>query len=139
MARNASVSGAEGGCQAEVGTATAMAASAICELLGGTPEACLSAASTAISNLLGLVCDPVRGLVEHPCQTRNAIGVANAISSAQLALSGVMDPLPFDEVVAAMASVGSSIPASLRETALGGLAAVPSACDACGGCAHACA
>ena len=139
VARNASVSGAEGGCQAEVGTATAMAASAICELLGGTPEACLSAASTAISNLLGLVCDPVRGLVEHPCQTRNAIGVANAISSAQLALSGVMDPLPFDEVVAAMASVGSSIPASLRETALGGLAATPSACDACGGCAHACA
>ncbi len=139
VARNASVSGAEGGCQAEVGTATAMAASAICELLDGTPEACLSAASTAISNLLGLVCDPVRGLVEHPCQTRNAIGVANAISSAQLALSGVMDPLPFDEVVAAMASVGSSIPASLRETALGGLAATPSACDACGGCAHACA
>jgi L-serine dehydratase len=134
IARNASVAGAEGGCQAEVGTATAMAASAICELLGADPARCLSAASTAISNLLGLVCDPVRGLVEHPCQTRNAIGVANAISSAQLALSGVTDPIPFDEVVAAMASVGSALPASLRETALGGLAATPSACDACGGC-----
>jgi L-serine dehydratase len=136
VARNASVSGAEGGCQAEVGTAAAMAASAIVEMLGGSPETCLSAASTAIANLLGLVCDPVRGLVEYPCQNRNAIGVANAMSAAQLALSGVIDPLPFDEVVDAMRSVGQSLPASLRETALGGLAAAPSACTACKGCAH---
>jgi L-serine dehydratase len=136
VARNASVSGAEGGCQAEVGTAAAMAASAIVEMLGGSPETCLSAASTAIANLLGLVCDPVRGLVEYPCQNRNAIGVANAMSAAQLALSGVIDPLPFDEVVDAMRSVGQSLPASLRETALGGLAAAPSACTACKGCAR---
>ncbi|RVU97100.1 L-serine ammonia-lyase, iron-sulfur-dependent, subunit alpha [Coriobacteriales bacterium OH1046] len=134
IARNASVSGAEGGCQAEVGSAAAMAAAAVVELLGGSPEVALSAASTAIANLLGLVCDPVRGLVEHPCQDRNALGVANAIVSAQLALSGVLDPLPFDEVVAALKSVGEALPASLRETALGGLAAAPSAQTACSHC-----
>lgn len=134
VARNASVAGAEGGCQAEVGTASAMAASALCELVGGSPEACLSAASIAISNLLGLVCDPVRGLVEHPCQDRNAIGVANALSAAQLSLSGVRSPIPFDEVVGAMKAVGLSLPATLRETALGGLAATPSACTACHRC-----
>lgn len=136
VARNASVSGAEGGCQAEVGTAAAMAASALCELMGATPETCLSAASTAIGNLLGLVCDPVRGLVEYPCQNRNAIGVSCAMSSAQLALSGVVDPLPFDEVVAAMKDVGNSLPTALRETAEGGLAAAPSAAKAsrCAGC-----
>lgn len=131
MARNASVAGAEGGCQAEVGTAAAMAASAVAELMGADPKTCLSAASTAIANLLGLVCDPVRGLVEYPCQDRNVIGVVDAVSAAQLALSGVLDPLPFDEVVAAMKSVGDSLPSALRETALGGLAAAPSACSAC--------
>lgn len=140
VARNASVAGAEGGCQAEVGSAAAMAASAVAELMGATPEVCLSAASTAIANLLGLVCDPVRGLVEYPCQNRNAIGVANALVAAQLALSGVLDPLPFDEVVAAMKSVGDALPQSLRETALGGLAATASArtatsrCASCGLC-----
>ena len=134
IARNASVSGAEGGCQAEVGSAAAMAAAAAAELLGGSPEVALSAASTAIANLLGLVCDPVRGLVEHPCQNRNALGVADAIVAAQLALSGVLDPLPFDEVVAALKSVGEALPASLRETALGGLAAAPSAQTACSRC-----
>ena len=137
LAHNASVAGAEGGCQAEVGSASAMAASAVCELLGAPAQVCLSAASTAIANLLGLVCDPVRGLVEYPCQDRNAIGVANAISAAQLALSGVYDPLPFDEVTQAMKEVGSALPASLRETALGGLAATPSAATAqavCGSC-----
>lgn len=135
LAHNASVAGAEGGCQAEVGSASAMAASAICELLGAQPRVCLSAASTAIANLLGLVCDPVRGLVEYPCQDRNAIGVANAISAAQLALSGVLDPLPFDEVTQAMKSVGEALPATLRETALGGLAAAPSAQAASSCCA----
>lgn len=134
IARNASISGSEGGCQAEVGAAAAMAAAAVAELAGGSPEVALSAASTAIANLLGLVCDPVRGLVEYPCQNRNAIGAANAIVSAQLALSGVLDPLPFDEVVAALKSVGESLPASLRETALGGLAAAPSAATACSRC-----
>ena len=124
---HACVAGAEGGCQAEVGSAAAMAAAALVELLGGTPEQALTAASLAISNLLGLVCDPVGGLVEVPCQARNAIGVAAAFSSAQLALSGVRWFVPFDEVVAAMAEVGHALPSRLRETARGGLAATPAA------------
>lgn len=135
---HACVAGAEGGCQAEVGSAAAMAAAALVELLGGSPEQALTAASLAISNLLGLVCDPVGGLVEVPCQARNAIGVAAAFSSAQLALSGVRWLVPFDEVVAAMAEVGHALPSRLRETARGGLAAAPTAraaCAACGGCA----
>ena len=138
IARNASVSGAEGGCQAEVGTAAAMAAAALVELMGGTPQQALSAASIAIANLLGLVCDPVRGLVEYPCQNRNVIGVAAAYTAAQLALSGVMNPIPFDEVVDAMRRVGSALPSALRETAKGGLATAPSAetatCSPCSGC-----
>ena len=137
LARNASVAGAEGGCQAEVGSAAAMAASALVELMGGDAATCLSAASTAIANLLGLVCDPVRGLVEYPCQNRNAIGVSDAIAAAQLALSGVLEPLPFDEVVAALYAVGKALPATLRETSLGGLAAAPSAGQAtCSLCAR---
>ena len=135
---HACVAGAEGGCQAEVGSASAMAAAALVELLGGTPEQALTAASLAISNLLGLVCDPVGGLVEVPCQARNAIGVAAAFSSAQLALSGVRWFVPFDEVVSAMAEVGHALPSRLRETARGGLAATPAAraaCAGCGGCA----
>lgn len=131
VARNASVSGAEGGCQAEVGTASAMAAAGLAQLLGATPEQCLDAAAIAIGNLLGLVCDPVRGLVEYPCQNRNAIGVANAFSAAQLSLSGVGSVVPFDEAVDAMRSVGRALPPSLRETALGGLAAAPSVCEIC--------
>ena len=133
--RNASVAGAEGGCQAEVGSASAMAAAALVQMLGGDPAMCLDAATLAISNLLGLVCDPVRGLVEVPCQARNAIGVANAYTAAQMALSGVALPIPFDEAVEAMSQVGHALPESLRETALGGLAATPSACALCGGCA----
>ncbi len=127
----ACVAGAEGGCQAEVGSAAAMAAAALAQLYGGTPEQALCASSLAISNLLGLVCDPVGGLVEVPCQARNAIGVAAAFSSAQLALSGVESLVPFDEVVHVMSEVGHALPASLRETARGGLAAAPSACAAC--------
>ena len=130
----ACVAGAEGGCQAEVGSAAAMAAAACAQLMGGSPEQALTAASLAISNLLGLVCDPVGGLVEVPCQARNAIGVAAAFSSAQLALSGVMCLVPFDQVVHAMSEVGHALPASLRETARGGLAATPAACAACGAC-----
>lgn len=138
LARNASVAGAEGGCQAEVGTAAAMAAAAVAQLCEASPAVALSAASTTIGNLLGLVCDPVRGLVEYPCQNRNVIGASAALSSTQLALSGVLDPLPFDEVVAAMGAVGRALPVTLRETALGGLAAAPSAATArsrCKSCA----
>ena len=139
--RNATLSGAEGGCQAEVGAASAMAASALCELMGGTPEMCLAAAGDAISNILGLVCDPIGGLVESPCQKRNAMGVANAVISAEIALAtGGRRLVPFDEVVSAMYSVGRNIPYQLRETALGGLAAAPSVknlhsdCASCGRC-----
>lgn len=134
IAENASVSGAEGGCQAEVGTASAMAAAALAEMFGADPQTCLDAASMAIATMLGLVCDPVRGLVEYPCQLRNATGVSTAVTAAQLALSGVTSPLPFDEVVEAMHQVGQALPASLRETSLGGLAVAPSACTACAGC-----
>ena len=132
--RNASVSGAEAGCQAEVGAASAMAASAIVELLGGSPEQSLHAASIAFSNLLGLVCDPIAGLVESPCQSRNAIGVSNAFTSAQIALAGVKHPIPFDEMVEAMYKVGLSLPFELRETALGGCAATPTGCKLCKKC-----
>lgn len=133
LMRNASVSGAEAGCQAEVGAASAMAASAIVELMGGTPKQCLSAAVHAMSNLLGLVCDPIAGLVEAPCQTRNAIGVANAITSAELALAGVEHPIPFDEMAESMYHVGKSLPFELRETAMGGCAGTPTGCKL--GCA----
>ena len=132
--RNASVSGAEAGCQAEVGAASAMAASAAAQLLGGSPQQCLQAASIALSNLLGLVCDPIAGLVESPCQSRNAIGVANAFTSAQLALAGVRHPIPFDEMVDAMYKVGLALPFELRETALGGCAATPTGCQLCSKC-----
>ncbi len=134
LTRNASVSGAEAGCQAEVGAASAMAASALTELYGGTPEMCLHAASIALSNLLGLVCDPIAGLVESPCQSRNAIGVSNAFTCAQLALSGIEHPVPFDEMADAMYHVGCSLPVELRETALGGNASTPTACSLCNKC-----
>ena len=132
--RNATVAGAVGGCQAEVGVAAAMAASATVELMGGTPEQCLDAGSTVLMNMLGLVCDPVGGLVEYPCQNRNAAGVANALIAAELALSGVRQLIPFDEMLDTMYAVGRRIPIELRETALGGCATAPSACAACGGC-----
>lgn len=133
LMRNASVSGAEAGCQAEVGAASAMAAGAIVEMMGGTPQMCLHGASFALSNLLGLVCDPIAGLVESPCQSRNGIGVANAITCAELALSGVTYLVPFDEMAEAMYQVGICLPAKLRETAMGGVAATPTGCAfACG-------
>ncbi len=132
--RNATVAGAVGGCQAEVGVAAAMAASAAVELMGGTPQQSLDAASTVMMNMLGLVCDPVGGLVEYPCQSRNAAGVANALVAAEMALSGVPQLIPFDEMLEAMYQVGRRLPAELRETALGGCAATPSACERCGGC-----
>ncbi len=134
IAYNATVAGAEGGCQAEVGSASAMAASAITELMGGSPRQCLHAATGAIANLLGLICDPIGGLVEAPCQQRNAMGVSNALISAEIALSSIKNVVPFDEAVSVMYSVGRSIPHELRETALGGLAAAPSACSMCNIC-----
>ncbi len=134
ITRNATVAGAEGGCQAEVGAASAMAASAACELFGGSPRQCLAAASNALCGLMGLVCDPIAGLVEAPCQKRNATGVANAIVSAQIALAGVENLVGFDETVEAMRRVGIALPFELRESALGGLAATPSACAFCESC-----
>ena len=132
--RNATVAGAVGGCQAEIGVASAMAASAAVELMGGTPKQCLDAASTVLMNMLGLVCDPVGGLVEYPCQNRNAAGAANALIAAELSLSGICQLIPFDQMLDAMYAVGKRIPMELRETALGGCAITPSACAACGKC-----
>lgn len=128
LMRNASVAGAEAGCQAEVGAAAAMAAAAVTELMGGTPQMCLHAASGALSNLLGLVCDPVAGLVEAPCQNRNAMGAANAFICAEQALAGICQVIPFDEMAEAMYHVGRSLPFELRESALGGCAGTASAC-----------
>ncbi|NGJ58497.1 L-serine ammonia-lyase, iron-sulfur-dependent, subunit alpha [Staphylococcus aureus] len=125
VANNASVAGATGGCQAEVGSASAMAAAAAVAIFGGSPEASGYAMALAISNLLGLVCDPVAGLVEIPCVMRNAIGSGNALISADLALAGIESRIPVDEVIEAMDKVGRNLPASLRETGLGGLAGTP--------------
>lgn len=132
--RNATVAGAVGGCQAETGIAAAMAASAATELLGGTPKQCTYAASTVLMNMLGLVCDPVGGLVEYPCQNRNATGVANALVAAEMALAGITQLIPLDEMINVMYTVGKKLPAELRETALGGCATAPSACEACHMC-----
>ena len=129
--RNATVAGAVGGCQAEIGVAAAMASSAAVELMGGEPQQCLDAASTVLMNMLGLVCDPVGGLVEYPCQNRNASGVANALIAAELSLSGVHQLIPFDEMLETMYIVGRHLPVELRETALGGCAVAPSACSRC--------
>ncbi|HDN3473633.1 TPA: L-serine ammonia-lyase, iron-sulfur-dependent, subunit alpha [Staphylococcus aureus] len=125
VANNASVAGATGGCQAEVGSASAMAAAAAVAIFGGSSEASGHAMALAISNLLGLVCDPVAGLVEIPCVMRNAIGSGNALISADLALAGIESRMPVDEVIEAMDKVGRNLPASLRETGLGGLAGTP--------------
>lgn len=131
ITRNATTAGAEGGCQAEVGSASAMAAAAMTQLRGGTPKQCLDAAAFALINILGLVCDPVGGLVEVPCQNRNAMGASNALISAEIALSGIQSVVPIDEAIEIMYRVGRSLPMSLRETAQGGTATSPSACQAC--------
>lgn len=124
-ALRASVAGAEGGCQAEIGTASAMAAAALTHILGGTAQQCADAYVIALGNLLGLVCDPVAGLVEVPCVKRNVIGAVNAVSAANMAVAGITSRIPVDEVIDAMGEVGDALPASLRETGLGGLAATP--------------
>ena len=121
----ASISGASGGCQAEVGTAAAMAAGALVDLRGGTPEQIGHAAAMALKNLLGLVCDPVAGLVEVPCVKRNVIGAVNAVSAADMALAGIESRVPVDQVIDCMGAVGRRLPVELRETSLGGLAATP--------------
>jgi L-serine dehydratase len=126
IAKNATISGAEGGCQAEVGSASAMASAAIVEMMGGTPEMALNAAAIVIKNILGLVCDPIAGLVEAPCAKRNASGAISALSVADMVMSGVKSIIPFDDVVLAMYRVGKQMPCELRETALGGLADTPS-------------
>lgn len=127
IAQNASISGAEGGCQAECGSAAAMAAAAICYLRDFDIDTIFASAAFAIKNILGLVCDPVLGLVEYPCNLRNASGVVNAIISADLAMSSFPCLIPLDETIDSMRQVGNSLPEALRETALGGLAATPTA------------
>ncbi len=129
LMKNASVSGAEAGCQAEIGSAAAMAAAAAVEMMGGTPEQCLDAAAITIGNMLGLVCDPIAGLVEMPCQSRNAAGASNALTSAEMALAGIKSAVPFGEMSDAMYRVGKGLPPELRETALGGCAATPTGCE----------
>ena len=151
IANNASLAGAQGGCQAECGSAAAMAAAAIVELAGGTPKMAEHAIAIAIKNILGLVCDPVAGLVEIPCIKRNASGVAGAFVAAELALAGIESAIPADEVIWTMKKVGDAMSSTLKETAEGGLAATPtgrrlhehvfgtareahSGCSGCGGC-----
>lgn len=150
IANKASIAGASGGCQAECGTASAMAAACIVELMGGTPEMISHAIAITIKCILGLVCDPVAGLVEIPCIKRNASGVTLAFTAAEMALAGIKSAIPADETIEALKRVGDGLPASLRETAEGGLAVTPSgqaftkqvfgtrsgvsACSTCGSC-----
>ncbi len=122
IANKASISGAEGGCQAECGSASAMAAGALVELAGGTPDMVCNACAIALKSVLGLVCDPVAGLVEVPCIKRNTMGTANAFTAAELALAGIESRIPVDEVIAAMKQIGQQLPGCLKETAAGGLA-----------------
>ncbi|WP_042471841.1 L-serine ammonia-lyase, iron-sulfur-dependent, subunit alpha [Bacillus ndiopicus] len=125
VANNASISGAAGGCQAEVGSAAGMAAAAIVEMAGGTPQQCAEGFAITLKNMLGLVCDPVAGLVEVPCVKRNAMGASNAIVAADMALAGITSRIPCDEVIGAMYRIGESMNPDLKETARGGLAATP--------------
>ena len=125
IANHAGIAGATGGCQEEVGSASAMAAAAAVEAAGGTPEQSSQALAIALSNLLGLVCDPIAGLVEIPCVKRNAIGAGNALIAADMALAGCTSMIPADECISALDKVGRSMPVDLRETGLGGLAGTP--------------
>ncbi len=127
IAKNATLAGAEGGCQAECGSAAAMGAAAVVEMMGGTPEQALNAAAIVLKNILGLVCDPVAGLVEVPCAKRNIAGAVSALTTADLVMAGVASKIPFDEVVWAMYKVGRQLPPELRETAQGGIAITPTA------------
>ena len=131
IAARASISGAEGGCQAEVGSASGMAAAALVHVMGGEARQMAHACAMALSNVLGLVCDPVAGLVEVPCVKRNVAGAVNALACADMALAGITSAIPCDEVIDAMRAVGESMPAELRETGRGGLAATPTARRVC--------
>lgn len=128
IGKYATFAGAEGGCQAECGSASAMAASAAVEILGGSPSEALEAASITLINVLGLACDPIAGLVEYPCNFRNASGVMNALISADMAMAGIKSIVPFDEVASAMGEVGKLLNVSIRETGLGGLAGTKTGC-----------
>lgn len=131
IANKASIAGAAGGCQAECGAASAMAAAALVELCGGTPKMCEHACAIALKNILGLVCDPVAGLVEIPCIKRNAGGVANAFVAAELALAGIESAIPADEVIVVMKQIGDTMSPALKETAEGGLACTPTGKKLC--------
>lgn len=133
IATRASISGAEGGCQAEVGSASGMAAAALVHARGGTKEQMAAACAMALQNVLGLVCDPVAGLVEVPCVKRNVMGAVNALACADMALAGLEGGIPCDEVIDAMGAVGRAMPPSLRETGEGGLAATPTGQKIAGG------
>ncbi len=125
IAHNATFSAAKGGCQAEVGVSTAMCSAALSAMRGLSPERCLNSASLALKNMLGLACDPIAGLVEAPCVKRNAIGVAHAMTSAEMSAAGITSNVPFDEVVEAMNNVAANMHANIRETSKGGLAVTP--------------
>lgn len=125
IAKNATLSGAEGGCQAECGSAAAMGAAAVVEMMGGTPRMALDAGAIVIKNVLGLVCDPIAGLVEAPCAKRNISGTVNSLTTADLVMSGVKSLIPFDDAILAMYRIGKQMPCELRETAMGGLATTP--------------
>lgn len=127
IAENASLAGASGGCQAEIGSASAMAAGGLAYLQGGSAEQIADAAAFALKNMLGLACDPVGGLVEVPCIKRNVAGAVNALTSAQLAMAGITSAIPVDEVIDAMRRIGNEMPSAIKETSLGGLATSPTA------------
>lgn len=127
IAKNATLAGAEGGCQAECGSAAAMASAAAVEMMGGTVEQSLDAAAIVLKNVMGLVCDPVAGLVEVPCAKRNIAGTVSALTTADIVMAGVKSKIPFDEVVGAMYKVGKQLPPELKETAQGGIAITPTA------------
>ena len=127
IATRATVAGAAGGCQAEIGSASAMAAAALVDLQGGSPEQCAHAAAMALTNLMGLVCDPIAGLVEVPCVKRNVVGAVNAISAADMTMAGIASRIPPDEVIDAMRTIGRRMDPGIRETGTGGLAATPTA------------
>lgn len=127
IAKHATLAGAEGGCQAECGSAAAMGSAAVVEMMGGTPEQALDAAAVVLKNILGLICDPVAGLVEVPCAKRNIAGTVSALTTAEIVIAGVKSKIPFDEVVWAMNKVGKQMPPELRETAQGGIAITPTA------------
>ena len=127
IAERAFIAGASGGCQAEIGSASAMAAGGLAYLQGGSAEQIADAAAFALKNMLGLACDPVGGLVEVPCIKRNVAGAVNALTSAQLAMAGITSAIPVDEVIDAMRRIGNEMPSAIKETSLGGLATSPTA------------